>query len=111
MVLNFYPTPSFTFCGTKIFLPNEKHVTRKFNRSVLILMTEGELSFLEDGELITLHEGEYYIQRDGLLQKGVPMSSPPKYFFIEFIGAYSDFEFTEATDEDERIYIVARCKK
>lgn len=90
MVLNFYPTPSFTFCGTKIFLPNEKHVTRKFNRSVLILMTEGELSFLEDGELITLHEGEYYIQRDGLLQKGVPMSYPPKYFFIEFSGTYSD---------------------
>lgn len=30
---------------------------------------------------------------------------------LEFIGAYSDFEFTEATDEDERIYIVARCKK
>jgi cyclopropane fatty-acyl-phospholipid synthase-like methyltransferase len=30
---------------------------------------------------------------------------------LEFIGAYSDFEFTEATDMDERIYIVARCKK
>ena len=30
---------------------------------------------------------------------------------FEFIGAYSDFEFTAATDDDERIYIVARCKK
>ena len=30
---------------------------------------------------------------------------------LEFIGAYSDFEFKEATDDDERIYIVARCKK
>lgn len=30
---------------------------------------------------------------------------------LEFIGAYSDFDFTEATDMDERIYIVARCKK
>ena len=30
---------------------------------------------------------------------------------FEFIGAYSDFDFTEATDADERIYIVARCKK
>ena len=30
---------------------------------------------------------------------------------LEFIGAYSDFSFTEATDENERIYIVARCKK
>ncbi|MBO7304242.1 MAG: class I SAM-dependent methyltransferase [Clostridia bacterium] len=30
---------------------------------------------------------------------------------FEFIGAYSDFEFTEATDDDERIYVVARCIK
>lgn len=30
---------------------------------------------------------------------------------FEFIGAYSDFDFTDATDSDERIYIVARCKK
>ncbi len=30
---------------------------------------------------------------------------------FEFIGAYSDFDFTEATDNSERIYIAARCKK
>ncbi len=30
---------------------------------------------------------------------------------MEFIGAYSDYDFTPATDEDERIYIAARCKK
>lgn len=30
---------------------------------------------------------------------------------FEFIGAYSDFNFTEATDSSERIYITARCKK
>ena len=30
---------------------------------------------------------------------------------FSFIGAYSDFEFTNATDSDERIYIVARCNK
>ena len=30
---------------------------------------------------------------------------------FEFIGAYSDFSFKPATDDDERIYIVARCKK
>ena len=30
---------------------------------------------------------------------------------FEFLGAYSDFDYTEATDSDERIYIVARCKK
>ena len=30
---------------------------------------------------------------------------------FEFIGAYSDFDLTEATDDDERIHFVARCKK
>ena len=30
---------------------------------------------------------------------------------FEFIGAYSDFEFKEAEDNDERIYIAARCIK
>lgn len=30
---------------------------------------------------------------------------------FEFIGAYSDFDFAEATDECDRIYFVARCKK
>ncbi|MBO5206221.1 MAG: class I SAM-dependent methyltransferase [Clostridia bacterium] len=30
---------------------------------------------------------------------------------FEFIGAYSDFKFTEASDDDERIYIAARCIK
>ena len=30
---------------------------------------------------------------------------------LEFVGAYSDFEYKEGCDTDERIYIVARCKK
>ncbi len=30
---------------------------------------------------------------------------------FEFIGAYSDFLFNEGDDTDDRIYIVARCKK
>ena len=30
---------------------------------------------------------------------------------FDFIGAYSDFDFSAATDESERIYIVAKCKK
>ncbi|MBR2342975.1 MAG: class I SAM-dependent methyltransferase [Clostridia bacterium] len=30
---------------------------------------------------------------------------------FEFIGAYSDFDFTPATDDAERIYIAARCIK
>ena len=30
---------------------------------------------------------------------------------FELLGAYSDFNFTEASDADERIYVIARCKK
>ena len=30
---------------------------------------------------------------------------------LEFLGAYSDFDFNDATDSSERIYIVAKCKK
>ena len=30
---------------------------------------------------------------------------------FEFIGAYSDFDFSFASDQNERIYVVARCKK
>ncbi len=30
---------------------------------------------------------------------------------FEFVGAYSDYGFTPANDECDRIYIVARCKK
>lgn len=30
---------------------------------------------------------------------------------LEFVGAWSDFDFTEASDGAERIYIAARCKK
>ncbi len=30
---------------------------------------------------------------------------------FEFVGAFSDYDFNTATDDDERIYVVARCKK
>lgn len=32
-------------------------------------------------------------------------------FDLEFLGAYSDFAMTPGSDDDERIYIVARCQK
>ena len=90
MVLNFYPSPSFSICATKVFRENEKHVTRKYAKSVLILMMDGELKFMENGTEITLLPNEYYIQQDGLFQEGVPLTHPPIYFFIEFHGTYSD---------------------
>ena len=54
-------------------------------------MLEGELKFIEDGNLVTLTSGEYYIQRNNLLQQGVPMNENlPVYYFFEFFGTYSE---------------------
>ena len=93
MVLNDSPAPSFIICGKRTFAPGEVHVTRKFARSVLILMLEGNLKFIEDGSLVTLTPGEYYIQRNNLFQQGVPMNENlPKYYFFEFFGTYSEGE-------------------
>ena len=90
MVMKFTPSPTFIVCDTKVFQPKELHCTRLYNRSVLILMMDGELRFREDGKLFTLLPGEYYIQRNGLLQEGVPMDKPPIYFWIEFHASYSE---------------------
>ena len=30
---------------------------------------------------------------------------------FEFLGAYSNFDFTKGDDDSERIYIVAKCRK
>ena len=93
MVMKVSPSPTFIICGTKVFEPKDLHITRLYNRSVLILMMDGELKFREDGELFTLYPGEYYIQRHGLLQEGVPMDQPPIYFWIEFQASYGEEAF------------------
>ncbi len=93
MVLSFSPMPEFFACATKIFLPNEEHITRCYNKSVLILMMDGELRFKEDGKEIILRPGEYYIQRQMLKQEGVPMNTQPIYFYVEFSGSYSNGRF------------------
>lgn len=82
------PPPEFFICWKKIFAPSEEHVTRIYRRSVLILMLEGELSFYEDKKPITLKPGEYYIQKQNLLQEGMPLTSPPVYYYIEFNGSF-----------------------
>lgn len=82
------PPPEFFICWKKIFADGEEHVTRIYRRSVLILMLEGELSFLEDRQPVTVKAGEYYIQKQGLLQEGVKLSSPPTYYYIEFSGSF-----------------------
>ncbi len=71
----------------KYFVPGEVHVTRICPYSVLILMIDGTLRFREDKTEISVTPGEYYIQRAGLLQEGVPMQGrTPVYFYVEFYG-------------------------
>lgn len=71
----------------KRFVSGELHVTRVCAHSVLILMMRGVLRFREDGREVSVVPGEYYIQREGLFQEGMPMEGePPVYFYIEFKG-------------------------
>ncbi len=77
---------TFRTCGTKIFKPDELHVTRVYSNDVVILMNSGILRFTEDGKDIELKAGEYYIQRAGLLQEGKRLSELAEYFYIELIG-------------------------
>ena len=90
MLFYYSPAPDFFICSKKVFLPGEEHVTRICERSVLILMLEGVLRFREDGEFVELHAGEYYIQRQRLLQEGVPIEEPPVYYYIEFVGSFGE---------------------
>ncbi len=84
------PAPEYYISAKKIFETKEEHVTRIYGRSVLILMLSGTLRFLEDGKKISLEAGEYYIQRQGLFQEGLPLSAPPTYYYIEFKGQFAE---------------------
>lgn len=90
MYLKYSPPPNFIFSAKKVFEPDELHITRICDKSILILMTDGILRFREDGRDVELREGEYYIQRHHLLQEGVRLGELPVYYFIEFFGSYSE---------------------
>ena len=89
MKLHCSPVPEYYICARKVFAVGEEHVTRIYGRSVLILMLSGNLRFLEGGEQISLTKGEFYIQRQRILQEGLPLDDPPVYYYIEFNGHFS----------------------
>ena len=88
-LLSFKRLPVYVFSANRQFEPGEKHITRIYGKSVLLLIRKGVLNFEEDGKPISLHEGEYYIQRPNLLQKGIIPSESPNYYFIHFDGYFS----------------------
>jgi len=59
-------------------------------------------------------DGRYIRCDDVQREKMYTIANMKKYLAkcgFEFIGAYGDFDFSPATDADERIYVVARCIK
>ena len=87
--LSFQRLPHYVFSSNRQFDENEKHISRIYDMSVLILMRKGVLRFNENGIPIEIKEGEYYIQRPNLLQEGIVSSDMPNYYFIHFTGHYS----------------------
>lgn len=88
LYLNLNQSPHYLCSSMRKFLPDEHHISRTTNDSVLILMFDGVLRFEEDGEPQDICKGEYYIQRGGRVQTGDRASSSPEYFYIHFDGAY-----------------------
>ena len=82
--------PIYVASSFKHFLPGEKHVTRICSEDVLIIMLHGTLYFNEDGKPVQVSKGQYYIQRRGLYQEGIIPSSDARYYYIHFIGSYSN---------------------
>ena len=74
----------------RFFSENEKHVSRYYDRDILLLVCEGVLRFLEDGVEQEVRAGEYYIQRRGLYQSSDHASDAPKYLYI-----YMDADWVE----------------
>ena len=87
----------FDECEFRKFFPGERHITRKWNKSVLLLVFKNTLNFEEDGKEISVSENTWYIQRDNLLQRGTIGSPAPEYFYAHFDGKYlNDAEYSGA---------------
>ncbi len=87
--LSFEKLPHYNFSANRQFEPNECHMNRIYEFSVLILMRKGILRFTEGGVPIELNPGEYYIQKAHLYQQGLVPSDEPNYYFIHFRGHYN----------------------
>lgn len=74
------------------FYKGERHVTRVFDKSVLLLVSSGVLRFGENGEQKEVKAGEYYIQRANISQDGEIISDSPEYYYVHFIGEFTDDE-------------------
>ena len=74
----------------RFFAEGEYHVSRYYDRDILLLVYEGVLRFSENGESREVGAGEYYIQRRGLYQTAQTASDAPKYLYIYFQGEWGN---------------------
>ena len=90
MFLDLRHPPVFCGCAFRCFEAGERHITRKCDYGVLLLMLEGVLRFSEDGSAVELHSGQWYLQRPGLYQEGTVPSDSPRYFYVHFLGTFGE---------------------
>ncbi len=74
----------------RVFEPGEHHVTRIFDRDVLLFVLEGVLRFAENGCPVEVSSGEYYVQREGLQQTAPLPSEEPRYMYVHFNGTWGE---------------------
>ena len=81
--------PDYAYSSFRTFYPGEKHVTRVCREDVLVLILSGTLRFSENGRPVEVGANQYYIQKSGICQQGVLASDAPHYFYIHFLGHFS----------------------
>lgn len=84
--------PAYVLSSPRTFAEHEHHITRKCPDDVLLMMYDGVLRFEENGVPVELRAGEYYIQQRMLQQTAPLQSDRPSYFYIHFIGKWTDDE-------------------
>lgn len=82
--LSIETAPVILLSEYKIFTEDELHISRYFDRYVMIFMDKGTLYFTENGKEVVLNPGEFYFQKKFIYQSATIKSPDAKYYFIEF---------------------------
>ena len=76
--------PLYLLSDYRVFAPHEYHITRISGDYVLIIMSDGVLTFTENDKEVTLKGGEWYLQKPNIRQSATCESLCPSYFYIHF---------------------------
>lgn len=81
---------TYLLSSFRYFYKGERHVERYCDYNVLLLVFDDVLRFREDGKEIEVKSGEYYLQKNFVHQDGKVPSGATKYYYIHFLGDYTD---------------------